>query len=137
MSKKCCLLFFYLLFCCFSIALAQTERPKPTPNISQKSELETAKKPQNERVRKTLYIVKSTPKGTLTGNRCAEEVTLKMGFEYVIAPKGTSGNKTGFQRVMHNSGVKTALFFRNGPFWQCRLKRRLKECRIKTAEQTF
>ena len=80
--------------------------------------------------RKTYkYVIKNDTKGALKGNKCFEEVTHKFGFEYLIVPKGLPGNENGFRRWSHNFGVKFTLFFRNGPFWQLRLKRKYKKCR--------
>ena len=75
------------------------------------------------------YIIKNNTKGTLNGNKCFDEVTRKFGFEYLIIPQKTGPYPSGFSRWWHNLGVKSALFFKNGPFWQLRLKKKYKECR--------
>ena len=67
------------------------------------------------------YIIRNNSKGTLKGNKCFEEVTRKFGFEYLIIPKNSGPYRSGFSRWWHNLGVKSALFFKNGPFWQMRL----------------
>lgn len=84
---------------------------------------------QGPRKKKTRHIIRSDSKGTLTGNKCFEEVTRKFGFEYLIVPEKLPPNRNGFTRFMHNLGVNTVLFFRNGPFWQIRLKKKYNQCR--------
>lgn len=82
--------------------------------------------PKRKRIR---YLIRSNSRETLSGNKCFEEATRKFGFEYLIVPAGLPPNRNGFSRFMHNLGVKTVLFFRNGPFWQFRLKKKYKQCR--------
>jgi len=52
-----------------------------------------------------------------------------MGFEYMVQPKGQPLNRNGLGRNLHNLGIKFALYFRNGPFWQIKLNKKKKECR--------
>jgi len=77
------------------------------------------------------YIIKSNSKHTLKGNKCFEAVTHHFGFEYLIAPQDLPPNTSGFKRWIHNFGVKFILFFRNGPGWQLRLKKRYEECKYR------
>ena len=65
-----------------------------------------------------------------------EEVTRKMGFEYVLQPKGQPGNRNEVGRLIHNFGVKVSLFFKNGPFWKFKLKKKRNECRESTGDFT-
>jgi hypothetical protein len=82
------------------------------------------------------YIIKSDSKNTLKGNDCFEEVTRKYGFEYLIVPEDLPPNRNGFKRWMHNFGVKFILFFRNGPGWQLRLKRKYRDCKYRYGDFT-
>lgn len=82
--------------------------------------------PKRKRVR---YIIRSDSKETLSGNKCFEEVTQDFGFEYLIVPGNLPPNRNGFSRFMHNLGVNTVLFFRNGPLWKTRLKKKYNQCR--------
>jgi hypothetical protein len=75
------------------------------------------------------YIIKNNSKRTLKGNKCFEEVTRNFGFEYLIAPKDLPPQRTGMGRWMHNFGVKFILFFRNGPLWQIKLKKKYNQCK--------
>lgn len=84
---------------------------------------------QGPKKKKIRYIIRSDTKGTLKGNACFEEATRKLGFEYLIVPEKLPPNRNGFTRFMHNLGVRTVLFFRNGPGWQIRLKKKYKQCR--------
>jgi hypothetical protein len=93
------------------ILSTQATNPKARPDAKKVG-------PKKKKIR---YIVRSDSKGTLTGNKCFEEVTNKFGFEYLIVPEKMPPNKNGFSRFMHNFGVKTVLFFKNGPGWQIRL----------------
>ena len=77
------------------------------------------------------YLIKSDSKNTLKGNKCFEEVTRKFGFEYLITPPNLPPNQSGFKRWTHNFGVKFILFFRNGPGWQIRMKKKYKECKYR------
>ncbi len=86
-------------------------------------------KKEGPKKKKIRYLVRSNSKGTLTGNKCFEEVTKKFGFEYLIVPEKIPPNRNGFSRFMHNFGVKTVLFFKNGPGWQIRLNKKYKQCR--------
>jgi len=84
---------------------------------------------QGPKKKKKRYIIRSETQGTLIGNKCFEEVTRKFGFEYLIVPEGIPPKPKKFSRSMHNFGVKTVLFFKNGPGWQIRLRKKYKQCR--------
>lgn len=86
-------------------------------------------KKQGPKKQRYLYIIRDNSMNTLKGNKCFEEVTRDYGFEYLIAPKKQPPRETKFGRWMHNMGVKTILFFRNGPFWQIRLKKKYNQCK--------
>jgi len=101
------------------IMSTQATNPKARPDA----------KKQGPKKKKKRYIIRNDSRGTLTGNQCFEEVTEKFGFEYLIVPDKILPNRNGFSRFMHNFGVKTVLFFRNGPGWQIRLNKKYKQCR--------
>ena len=101
------------------IISTQATNPKARPDA----------KKQGPKKKKKRYIIRGDSKGTLMGNNCFEEVTQKFGFEYLLVPDKIPPNRNGFSRYMHNFGVKTVLFFRNGPGWQIRLKKKYKQCR--------
>jgi len=86
---------------------------------------------QGPKTKTYRYLIKSDTKNTLKGNKCFEEATHKLGFEYLIAPQDFTPNRNGFRRWMHNFGVKFLLFFRNGPGWQLRLKKKYNECKYR------
>lgn len=93
-------------------------------------------KSRNKDFRKTHLIqwIKNDTKGLLLGNKCMEEVTRSMRFEYVVQPKGQPGNRSEFGRLTHNFFAKLGITFRNGPFWKFKLKKKRKECRRKTGD---
>ena len=78
---------------------------------------------------KYLYIIKDNSEGTLYGNPCFKEVSHEFHFEYLIAPKGLKPNRNNFTRDFHNLGVNIILFFRNGPFWKARMKKKFQQCK--------
>jgi len=113
--------------------LAQKGSPYATdPTPKTKNKVSPDKDPQKEK--RYLTIWRRNTKGTLYGNRCGTEVTRKCGFEYVIVTAKQRGGPSRFRRAMHNAGVNFLLFFRNGPFWKFRLRKRLKRCRYQTGD---
>jgi hypothetical protein len=99
----------------------------PTPNTVVGAKPDPQK--QKEKKATIRYIIKNDTKETLTGNLCFEQVTTKMGFQYLAVPKGQVPNKNGFTRWKHNFGVKFVLFFKNGPFWKSKVNKKYKECK--------
>lgn len=93
-------------------------------------------KPKHKELKKKRPIqwVKNNPEGLLLGNKCMQDVTTDMGFEYVIQHKGQSSYKSEVARLAHNLTAKIGILFRNGPFWKFKLKKRRKECREKTGD---
>lgn len=107
---------------------AQNQRP-PLQTTNTKKKVSPNPKRQGPKGKKIRYIIKNDTKGTLHGNRCFETETLNMGFLYMAVPKGQAANKNEFERNLHNLGVKTALFFKNGPFWKMKERKAYKRCR--------
>lgn len=123
---------FILLFSfVYSFALCQSVDFGTTSNTS-KNPTNIRKEPVKKK--HLLALIKNNPKNTLTGNKCMDEVTRSMGFEYVLQPKGSAGNRSELGRNVHNLGVKAVLFFKNGPFWKFKLKKKRRECKDKTAD---
>lgn len=121
---------FIILFLAFD-GVAQTTAFGSTSKTSVNPEHKENLKKKDKRL---LALIKNNPKKTLMGNRCMDEYTRKLGFEYVLQPKGQQGNRTEFQRLMHNFGVKVNLLFKNGPFWKVKLNKKRKECMAKTGD---
>jgi hypothetical protein len=83
----------------------------------------------------TLYsLYQYNTRNSLPGNRCLEEYTRKLGFQYVIMPPNQTNSKTDFGLRLHNFGTKFILLLKNGPFWHHRLNKRIKECREKSGD---
>ena len=89
---------------------------------------------RNRKVKRTVLWIKSESKGLLIGNPCMEDVMREMGFAYLIEFHGQQDKKGPIEKYLHNVGVKTTLFFRNGPFWRIKLNNRRKECRTQTRD---
>lgn len=113
-------------------AQEQKKPPKASTNTSIDGRIEAPSAGRSSKNYKVIY--KWNMKGLMSGNRCVEETTRKMGFIYEVVPKEGPGSKTQEGVFFHNLGVKTLLFFRNGPFWTTRLKKRIKECRKRTGD---
>ncbi len=85
--------------------------------------------------RKTInYIYKYDQKNVLFGNPCAVKVTRKMGFEYVLQPKGVPGSPGKGKALWNNFLVKTKLVFTRSPFWKLILNKRQKDCRTRSGD---
>jgi hypothetical protein len=84
--------------------------------------------------KKIRYIITNDTRETLSGNKCAQDVTHSLGFEFLPMPKGGRGNKNEAERRLNNFGVKFMLLFRNGPLWEYKLNKRLKECKYKLGD---
>jgi hypothetical protein len=78
---------------------------------------------------KIAYLIKNNPAGTLYGNPCFKEVSHGFGFEYLVVPAGVAPNSNGFSRSVHNLGINIKLFFRNGPLWKSRMKKKFERCK--------
>ncbi len=104
----------------------------PTTNTDPKYK----SKHKDHRQKKLIHWVKPNARGLLIGNKCFDEVTNKMGFIYLIQPKGQPGNKSEMGRLTRNFFAKTGILFRNGPFWKFKLKKKTKDCRRQTGDFT-
>ena len=125
-----------ILFICFlstSILYSQTSKDFGTTGNTSKNPKHTHNDKEHTKKRLTHWI-KNDSKGLLIGNACMNEVTHSMGFEYVVQIKGQPGNRHGFGRSIHNLGAKTAILFKNGPFWKLKLNRKRRECRRLTGD---
>lgn len=93
-------------------------------------------KPKHKELKKKRPIqwIKNSSQGLLIGNRCMEDVTEEMRFEYLVQVKGQKGFKGELARLSHNMTAKIGIMFRNGPFWKFKLKKKRKDCREKTGD---
>lgn len=71
----------------------------------------------------------------LYGNRCAEEQAAAMGLEYVLISKDIGYGMSGWERFWQNTAAHLRAFFKNGFFWQKRLRRRIHDCQLKTGDR--
>lgn len=83
--------------------------------------------------KKIRAIYKRPSKNRMFSNECVHEYTTSaMGFEYVILTgdcEKSIGNRSGFELELQNFGVEIGLFFRRGPFWKLKVKKRYKFCK--------
>ncbi len=112
-----------------NLSFAQTTSTKEFPTKATDLKADKVSRKKESKTKKYRYIVKKDSKNTLYGNQCYLETTHKFGFEYAIECAGLGSNPSGIARWSHNFGVKFVLLFRNGPFWQHRLKKKYKHCR--------
>lgn len=98
---------------------------------TEKTDTHPTYKPNDRKIKqkKPIQWVKNSSKGLLIGNKCMEEVQQEMGFIYVIQHKGRNDTMNEVHRFGHNFAAKLKLFFKNGPFWKFKLKKKRKECR--------
>ena len=99
----------------------------PTPNTV--TDAKPDPKKQRDKEKLIRFIIMNDTRGTLAGNLCFEEVTTKMGFQYLAVPVGQPPNKNGFARWRYNFGVKTMILLKNGPFWKMKVNKKYKECK--------
>lgn len=97
-----------------------------TPNTMNRPIIED-QTPFNKKER-SLYLVLKNTDGTLYGNKCAEDLTYRMGFRYLVQPYGLPGYRSEAGRSLHNFLTRLLLSFRNGPFWYYRLRKRIRDC---------
>lgn len=125
--------FLLILLCGGSTFFLHAQKKKKSPVASNNtSYTESVKAPKSSKKIYTIY--KTDLKGTLPGNKCVEDLSKKMGFRYEQVMKNGPGSMSQEGIFFHNLGAKTILFFRNGPFWQARFKKKRKECQKKTGD---
>jgi hypothetical protein len=123
------LIFLLAISACVNSVFAQESNKEyfPTPNTQIGATPDPKK--QKEKEKRIRFIITNDTKNTLPGNRCFEEVTTGMGFQYLAIPKGQALNKNGFSRWGHNFGVKFMILLKNGPFWKTKVNKKFDECK--------
>jgi len=113
-----------------SVAVSQDTNKDyfPTPNTVIDAKPDPKK--QQDKEKQIRYIITNDTKNTLAGNRCFEEVTTRMGFQYLAVPAGQPPNKNGFSRWWHNFGVKFIILMKNGPFWKMKVNKKFEQCKF-------
>lgn len=112
-------------------AVAQ-QKGKPGPSTNTSWEAKVEEGPREKKSYRTIY--RQNAYGIFLGNKCVEESIRNMGFRYELVPRQGPGSKSAMGVFLHNTGAKIVLLFRNGPFWQCRLRRKIDNCRIQTGD---
>ena len=114
---------------CLNYVFAQESNQEyfPTPNTQLDAKPDPKK--QKDKEKRIRFIITNDTKNTLPGNRCFEEVTIGMGFQYLAVPSGQPLNKNGFSRWWRNLGVKFIIVLKNGPFWKMKVNKKYDECK--------
>lgn len=126
--------FFILLPLSFAPILLQAQRKHKPPVASNNTSLNTKERPSSKPGKKVYVIYKTDFKETMSGNKCVEDLSRKMRFRYEHLMKKGPGSKTQEGIFLHNLGTKTILMFKNGPFWQIRFRKKMKDCQQKTGD---
>ncbi len=80
-----------------------------------------------------IQLYTRTPKGLLLGNKCAEDVRKECHFQYSIVP-ARQPNVSKSKYFFHNLWANIKLFFKNGPFWKSRMRKKIDNCREQTGD---
>lgn len=122
---------FFLFICSLEVALSQVREgggpPFKTPNTH--TNPDPNPKDDKPKGREIKYIIKKDTKGFLPGNKCYEEITRDMGFQYLAVPKGQAYYDTEFDRNLHNLGAKIIILLRNGIFWKIKVNKAYRKCK--------
>lgn len=129
--KKIIYVFIGLLFIFFQPAVAQDNASVEGPTSGTDIFHKAPPKPQKVFAsdKNLLQIIKRDTRNILYGNKCFEEFTYQLGFEYVVEPAGEPGSRNDLKRFFHNFGAKFILIFKAGPFWKSRVNKKIRECR--------
>lgn len=128
-------LLFWLSGASYLYAQKEKDLDKILPTEKVGFDIKVDKKDDRPKRENLKYIIKNSTNGIFYGNPCALTVTRKMGFEYAVQTKGMQGSMSDFSRFFHNFWVKTGLFFKHSPFWKIRLKKKLRECGLKSGDR--
>jgi hypothetical protein len=126
---KTAIIFLFVTYMVEESVFSKEVKDNPFPTQNTQIGAKPDPKKQGGKEEKIRFIIKNDTKNTLSGNLCFEEETRKMGFQYIAIPKGQAQNRNEFSRFWHNLGVRSALFFKNGPFWKSKVNKKLEDCK--------
>ena len=85
--------------------------------------------------KKPIYIYKFSTKGIGYNNPCVDRITRKWGFEYELVCKNSPNPQPKAWMFFHNMWAKLKVtLFHAGPFWQLRIKKKIRDCRVNTGD---
>jgi len=84
---------------------------------------------EREKGRRIRSMYTNSAKESLIGNSCVEEYTRKLGFVYIQPYLSPEYTVKVLNQWVNNAWVKTIVLFRKGPFWQRKLRKRIRYCR--------
>ncbi len=131
------LIVFLSLVSGFSAAGQTQERISATAKTSLSEEvLSRVEEVKSLKKQRSHQIVTTNLRNIGYGNRCVTEATHKLGFTYVPMPINEVERRSAFYYFMHNQAARFKVTLKSGPFWQHKLKKRIKECRRTTGDFT-
>ena len=136
---------YFVLYFSFCISLLTHAQPKTkkedyargTSSTTSRSRDRYVKDRYTNRFKSLPVIVKYSSKGLMYGNLCVKEVSVKMGFEYMISPEQNLSSDERISNGWNNFKTKTRMFFRHGPWWKLKFNHRLRKCRKLTMDHNI
>ncbi|MFK7951288.1 MAG: hypothetical protein AB8B73_00455 [Ekhidna sp.] len=128
--------FLFLSLISLSVLVLAQDAPYPQshlPTENVRMGKDANKRSNRPKQKRYSYIYVPNGDKVLYGNPCALEQTHKMGFEYLVEPKG-DGSKTSKGKLLNNLWVKSKLVVLRTPFWKVILKKRFRDCRAKSGD---
>ena len=128
-------LFIIIAIFCTSQAIAQHKKIKERSLVTNKELTITVTGDYKDALRtptrkKYISVYKRDSYKLLLGNPCAEEKMRECGLKYVVVPRNHPMSASRY--FFHNFWANTKLFFKNGPFWKSRLRKKVEKCRQQT-----
>ena len=131
------LIIFLFILPSFTVAGQTEDRITATAKTSMSEEvLSRVEEVKSLKKQRSHQIVTTDLRNIGYGNRCVTEATHKLGFTYVPMPISEVERKSAFYYFIHNQAARFKVTLKNGPFWQHKLKKRIKECRRTTGDFT-
>lgn len=124
-----------LFFLGFRLSAQDNQDPRkymPTDNVEMGKDYNKRANRPNRKRYSFIYVPNADK--ILYGNPCALEATHRMGFEYLVEPRSIEGSKTKTGKILTNLWTKSKLVVTRTPFWKAILKKRFRECRIKSGD---
>jgi len=122
---------FILLLFLISLAFVscKSHRDSQEFRYSSATDYYNAERFEREKMIRIRSMYTSSSKENLVGNSCVEEYTRKLGFIFIQPYLSPEYPVKVLDQWANNTWVKTIVLFRKGPFWQRKLRKRIKFCR--------
>lgn len=129
MHQRIVLVMVVLLLGCFTMSFAQNRGNPPFNTANTHDDPSPKAKSYKPDDKNLVYIIKKDTRKYLSDNKCFENITRQMGFEYIAVPKGQPYYASEFERLLHNLGSKFIILIKNGIFWKIKVKKAYKKCK--------